>query len=332
MADEKEDPQSRRPEDSAFKQQRLKAWQPLLTPPWVIGTFFVTGAVFLIIGGVVLQASRSVVEVEVRYDNQCVFKHNCTLSVQIPSDMSPPIFFYYKLTNFYQNHRRYVKSRDDNQLSGSVVSNPTNCDPLTNFNNSVLYPCGLIANSFFNDTFSASVIRASDKNRTLNVLPWTDLDIAWASDKSKKFHTRATQPWETKFGPGGFSLPAPSEEEFIVWMRTAGLPTFRKLNRRIPDYPLYQNDTVIFNITDAFPVDQFNGQKFLVLSTTSWMGGKNDFLGIAYLVVGAICLFLAGIFLLKQLMCPRAMGDTSYLDWPAITQRSSNAPQRQVDK
>lgn len=29
---------------------------------------------------------------------------------------------YYGLSNFYQNHRRYVKSRDDSQLNGDVSS------------------------------------------------------------------------------------------------------------------------------------------------------------------------------------------------------------------
>lgn len=28
------------------------------------------------------------------------------------------VFMYYGLSNFYQNHRRYVKSRDDSQLNG----------------------------------------------------------------------------------------------------------------------------------------------------------------------------------------------------------------------
>lgn len=36
--------------------------------------------------------------------------------------ISPPlqsnVFMYYGLSNFYQNHRRYVKSRDDSQLNG----------------------------------------------------------------------------------------------------------------------------------------------------------------------------------------------------------------------
>lgn len=29
---------------------------------------------------------------------------------------------YYGLSNFYQNHRRYVKSRDDSQLNGDTAS------------------------------------------------------------------------------------------------------------------------------------------------------------------------------------------------------------------
>ena len=32
--------------------------------------------------------------------------------------MAAPIFVYYQLENFYQNHRRYVKSRDYQQLMG----------------------------------------------------------------------------------------------------------------------------------------------------------------------------------------------------------------------
>lgn len=52
-----------------------------------------------------------------------------------------------------------------------------------------------------------------------------------------------------------------------------------------------------------------------VLSTVSWFGGKNDFLGIAYIVVGAVCLLLALIFGIKQATCPRRLGDVRYLGW-----------------
>lgn len=56
------------------------------------------------------------------------------------------------MDNFYQNHRRYVKSRDDDQLLGRV--NPTvnsDCKPFaTDSEDKIFAPCGAIANSMFN--------------------------------------------------------------------------------------------------------------------------------------------------------------------------------------
>lgn len=59
----------------------------------------------------------------------------------------------------------------------------------------------------------------------------------------------------------------------------------------------------------------FKGQKQIIMSTTSWIGGKNDFLGIAYIVVGCICLFLSLVFTIIVLARPREFGDPSYLSW-----------------
>ena len=56
-----------------------------------------------------------------------------------------------------------------------------------------------------------------------------------------------------------------------------------------------------------------HGEKHVVLSTVSWMGGKNPFLGYAYVVVGAICIALALLFLIKNRLSPRRLGDPSYI-------------------
>jgi hypothetical protein len=105
-------------------------------------------------------------------------------------------------------------------------------------------------------------------------------------------------------------------EHFIVWMRTAGLPTFRKLYGKIHD-SLKKGDVLTFQVISNFEVDSFGGSKSLVLSNLGEFGGKNSFLGISYIVVGSISLLLGLLFALKQLISPRQLGDTRYLGWNA---------------
>lgn len=79
---------------------------------------------------------------------------HCIIDFTVPTTMKGPIFMYYRLTNFYQNHRQYIKNFDYTQLLGDVVASATlrtNCDPLAySDNGKAIYPCGLIANSMFN--------------------------------------------------------------------------------------------------------------------------------------------------------------------------------------
>lgn len=76
----------------------------------------------------------------------------CTVNITIPADFQPPVMMYYKLTNFFQNHRKYTKSLDYKQLNGAVASvAEINSRKGCNITGDVpIYPCGLIANSMFN--------------------------------------------------------------------------------------------------------------------------------------------------------------------------------------
>lgn len=344
-----------RPPDNAFQQQKLKAWQPLLTPSWVIGTFSAVGVLFVALGVIIIDASGGIFEFETAYQDEPMCpngnKTTCTpgSTGNIELTLGPftrdikgeDLFFYYKLTNFYQNHRRYVKSRSDPQLQGELGVNLDSCAPLDTWKDpndanaveKTLYPCGLIANSVFTDEFdNAKLVKASDPSNPVDISAYFNSEnIAWPSDKNK-FTDRALQSDETNIGPGGFALPQVTDPHFMVWMRTAGLPTFKKLYAIFENSVLSENnlefkkgDVLKINVKNVFKVKDFGGEKFAVISTTSWLGGKNSFLGYSYVIVGVICLVLAVLFFAKHKMSPRALGDMEYFNWPALRSNKQSA-------
>lgn len=54
-----------------------------------------------------------------------LWKHTLETISFSPSQSN--VFMYYGLSNFYQNHRRYVKSRDDSQLNGDRTALKVYC-------------------------------------------------------------------------------------------------------------------------------------------------------------------------------------------------------------
>ncbi|PRQ45303.1 putative CDC50/LEM3 family protein [Rosa chinensis] len=321
---------SRRPKYSRFSQQELPACKPILSPGWVVSIFITIGIVFIPIGFAALFASERVVELQFQYDQDCVpakYKDNAVAYIQsnatdktctrkmpaVTSKMKSPIYVYYQIDHYFQNHRRYVKSRSDDQLRSVAKENSTSdCAP-ERFakNGQPIVPCGLVAWSLFNDTYKFSV-----KNKTIAV---SKKDITWKSDREKKF---SSSVYPKNFQSGGLiggaklnsSIPLSQQEDLIVWMRTAAMPSFRKLYGRI-EVDLDAHDEITIELQNNYNTYSFKGSKSVILSTASWIGGKNDLMGIAYLTIGGMCLFLAICFILMYVLKPRPLGDTSYLSW-----------------
>lgn len=101
-------------------------------------------------------------------------------------------------------------------------------------------------------------------------------------------------------------------EHFIVWMRTAGLPNFRKLWGRIEGNLIPGSYTI--QIQNNYDVSAYDGSKYFVMSTTNALGGKNYFLAICYIVVGSLCIVFAIIFLVAFLR----KKNTAKRDWLII--------------
>jgi len=267
----------------------------------------------VIIGIILLTYSSQIIEYTTKYnENPCTL--NCEVNFTISTDIEPPVMVYYQLDNYYQNHRRYIRSKSQSQLSGSVYYNvtepainktnwetfATECDPITTVKDLGIYktldgtiltpdmpanPCGLIARSVFNDTYKLQY-RGSD-GVTLNTNVFiNETDIAWPEDKLYRF----IKP-ENYTSIQWLDI---NDEHFMVWMRPAAIPNFRKLWGRINTKVLKGNYTLVFNNT--YPVKSFKGAKTFVLSTCNVFGGKNSFLGIAYICVGIVCLIFAILF------------------------------------
>jgi hypothetical protein len=373
------DDKKHRPDNSQFRQQRLPAWQPVMSPPHVTACLIFLAVIFIPIGIAVILANDSIKEYEFRYDDmrKCTSNNNegilsidmggawgtytqgcrVTVNFTISADVAGPMYMYYKLTNFYQNHRRFAKSRDTQQIAGVDVGEPSSdCEPLLTpgsfwgntsvsmtinngaatmtYANYKYSPCGLVAWSQFNDTFilykrnvaadTRTVLCDTSQFTTDTNEPFNASDsacvksgITWSSDKDKfkKVHLadniwtgnrsaygasslfNSTDPFIRHgyyaFEPG-HKVPITLDEDFMVWMRTASLPTFRKLYRIFPN-GLKAGDYSM-EILEFFDSQQYEGTKSFVLSTVSWVGAKNSFLGYAYIVVGAICAVCAIIF------------------------------------
>ena len=140
--------------------------------------------------------SNSVVELKYTYDAHDLenlpcginttynAKRLCDLEFTASEDMEPPILVHYELTNFHQNHKNYYQSRDPYQLLGRPSTKQTSieqalCSPLDKLGDVYLNPCGLIANTFFNDIFR--VTNGNDANG--NPLQLIEKGIAWAVSK-----------------------------------------------------------------------------------------------------------------------------------------------------
>ena len=103
-------------------------------------------------------------------------------------------------------------------------------------------------------------------------------------------------------------------EHFIVWMRTATLPNFRKLYGFI-DQPISKGEVLSFEINVNWDVQSFQGSKALLVSTNYAFGGKNDYLGKTIWIIGVVFLALGGVFGVKHAFRPRRLGDSKYLKY-----------------
>ena len=283
---------SNRPKNTAFRQQRLRAFKPVHTAKSSAIIFLVASLFFIGIGIVLYVECNNQLEYSIRYDDQCQVSTICTVSLKINENMPSPVFLYYQLTNFYQNYRLYVKSKSYTQLRGGAApsSELSNCGDARYNKDFIGYysgktldpdltarPCGLIARSDFNDSISITNYNISFDHIVSSI----DTDMFVDKDPSTQWRT--------------------VDSHFINWMKVAPLPTFRKLWGIINQD--LKSGVVLINVTNNYDVSRWDGEKAVVLATNGMFGGNNILLGIVFLGAGGFCFLCSIVFVVTLLFC-----------------------------
>ena len=86
-------------------------WRPFSSILSVI-TLTVFGLLFLALGIPMYNLSNQIKEVEIEnYDDYLCTSYQCTIKFIVPEKIPAPIYVFYRLDNYYQSFRKYVKSR-----------------------------------------------------------------------------------------------------------------------------------------------------------------------------------------------------------------------------
>lgn len=297
-----------------FAQQRLPAFRPIVTPLVAIIGSFIICVLSFILGSAFYISYKNLPEYSVRYDDQVPVGSSGTVKINVEKDIKGDVLIYYKLTKFYQNHRKFMESRDYYQLAGEYreYSDLSSCKPLRSINDSddpadLYLPCGLAPMTVFNDTFDVDSLGSS----------FTRDGIAWKADKKYLYKNLSSEYTEGQFwlseGIYADLFPdAQNDERFISWMRFSTLSTLMKKWAICKGCVVSKGEYNI-TVTSSYPTSFFGGEKYFVISRTSGVGCKDGFLSYVYFFLGSISLALAVGLVVRQALSPRKPGDPDML-------------------
>ena len=206
---------------STFKQQKLAACKPFLSPIFAALIYGIFAIVSLIIGLIYYFASEDMHEIVFDYTNVASGEPQ---TINFPIALNGDIYVYYELTNYYQNNYVYSDSKSWDQWLGADFQSADidKCSPVKTGEGDRPYaPCGAVSLSVFNDTFTMSSNFPAILENDITPKCYRDLikplPSSWNSTNSI-FTLNPTLFPENQ-----------GSDHFISWALIAPFPTFRKV-------------------------------------------------------------------------------------------------------
>jgi len=332
-------------------QQSLSNAQVTCTSRSLFILLIVLGSVSLVSWGILSSASNNAYEFHVMYEaghdaefsipsgvhaydatSACdVGMHgaSCNVSFFVPRRTEGPVWLMYRLTNTHQNHNAYFESRDSLQMRGETGSNMCalmdehrsgigrtidDCDPSTEDGCEYLSPCGLVAQTLFNDTFRA-IDRSSctcasappaalpsdfDCSACVHVTPLLLSEDVVNAHHADFFKNDDDYPFEphTRYLYERFPNVVNASQGItshaaITWLQPAALSDFKKRYARIrvagDDDVLQANTQISLEITSNFPAADYAGTKSVVLLAGDGLRNSDTSLASLFLITAIFC-------------------------------------------
>lgn len=300
----------------AFTQQVLNLWKPHETLGYGLIWIAVVGLIFVGFGALLLALANDLTEVRLRYDDTCGDSRTCTVSFTLPTSVSAPVYLYYEINSFYQNYRQLFDSKSYRQLEGldlpaSSLSSCGNIVLNSNINTrqsignnfldqgAVVYPCGGMAKSFFNDNFKLFKMSDGGANTQSFEILLSSKGISYPGDLARFKNLPGTSKLQRQWVDV-------TDERFVVWMRNNPGSTTKKLwasvGRSVLDPGRYQ-----IEIENNWSSSRYKAQKFVILNQVNAFGGKNTFLGNSFISLGALSLFVVIMLAIRKFVRPKGI-------------------------
>jgi hypothetical protein len=282
----------------AIKDQTLPHIVHFPTFNCVLAALALFGLLLFIFGVSLLACAYGVRTLAVRYDSDCGSTSPCAVRFSPEEDFEEPAV-YYRLENFYANHKNFVDSRSYPQLRGKLLSSASVCEPvernrdvrepLLSIEDSVLgpgevaHPCGLPAKYVFSDAFAV----ADAAGAPLRI---DSSDIALGFERNSRF---------SNSGQRGKQWLDLASEHVMVWFRTELFPDFDKQYGRL-EGTLRKGQTYVLTVQNNYIHPDFDLKKSFVFKTTNGLGEDKVLAWIIFLAsMYVLLIMIPGLIILE---------------------------------
>eukprot|EP00435_Cladocopium_sp_Y103_P020236 s1351_g4.t3 len=222
-----------------------------------------------------------------------------TKTVTMPFDIVNPLLIY-TVGPIYQNYNYYMKSEVYEELYGWEVppgKRESHCPERVRIRDGKeLVPCGLKAQSLFNDSFAVVGLHIDDE------------DVAWHSDVGRygnsSDYPAPEKTWLYEVFPKTVKEAMNVKDgDFVNWMRPSAVPRVWNKIGTLEGTTLKKGQNYTFKINSRFNVDDIpGGFKAFIVTESDWFGARHDGFAWAMLLGGIVC-FGMGLLVILLRLC-----------------------------